>query len=97
MTVLRLCGMNHIAEGCGSLPTGSGGLGARAAQLTHGHVGHHEPAEVRREAPLARPALGIPVLEKYGQCQGSGMPNLKEHPEEFEDWLRSVTLQGREI
>ena len=25
------------------------------------------------------------------------MPNLNDHPEEFEDWLFSVTLRGQEI
>ena len=32
-------------------------------------------------------------LSRYGMCQGTGQPNLRARPEEFEDWLVTVTLK----
>ena len=51
--------------------------------------------------------MGATMLEKllgfntylleYGRCHGAGMPNLREHLDDFEDWLMTVRLDGQEV
>ena len=36
-------------------------------------------------------------LKSHGRCPGRGMPNLTEHPEDFEDWLTWVSLNDRDV